>query len=172
MTPESIKGIMTVLNRHSATDTRIIVSVPNSGSFQFFIFKENFAYYDPQNHIQQFSVQSLNRLMDTYGFNHAVFLRQKYMHFRLPQGLLNTCNRIHNYFYQRRKRGLPVTGYPIKRFLLDGYNYMLVLLFLPVAGLLSVYDILFPHKGGVITICYRKRKIRCRCPCLQRGRMS
>ena len=85
MTPESIKGIMTVLNRHSATDTRIIVSVPNSGSFQFFIFKENFAYYDPQNHIQQFSVQSLNRLMDTYGFRTMPFFCVRSICiFRLP----------------------------------------------------------------------------------------
>ena len=53
----------------------LVVSVPNTDSFQYKIFGKNFSYYDHPNHTHQFSYQSLNQLMTNNRFNQIKLLK-------------------------------------------------------------------------------------------------
>ncbi|MBI5195878.1 MAG: class I SAM-dependent methyltransferase [Nitrospirae bacterium] len=159
MPADDIKKILCHVRSLSFDNTRIVISVPNNFSLQYRLFGEGYAFYDLQNHIHQFSADSLNRLMENSGFDKVqIFRSSVYNIFGYLQGFMNKCNSTHNYFYYRKKR-MQVFDKSKKRLLfLDIYNYALAVLFLMPAILLSLYDSLFPGNGGVITACYRKKK--------------
>lgn len=157
MPHESIERFLDIIRRKSSNDTRIIVSVPNNESLQYAMFGKGFAFYDLPNHIHQFSVKSLDKLMERNGFKKdRNFFSFPYSSFGYLQGFLNKFNKIHNYLYYRKKRGQTFDKRKKYLILYDAYNYCLILLLVIPSLLFSIYDLIFLEKGGVITVCYRK----------------
>ena len=154
-----INRIFSHISNLSDHKTGIIVSVPNNNSLQYKLFAEDYAFYDLPNHIHQFSSDSLNRLLETFGFDRVhIFRSYAYNIFGYLQGFMNKCNVIHNYLYSRKKRGLTFNMSRESLFFLDLYNYVLALFFSLPAIIFSIYDSVFLENGGVITSCYSKRK--------------
>jgi hypothetical protein len=156
---ENIAQTLNHINHKSSFDTRIIITVPNNDSLQYLMFGERFAYYDPASHIHQFSLYSLDKLMEKYKFvKEESFYSFFYACFGYLQGFMNVVFPAHNYLYYRIKRR---TSFGKKRAALlfyDAHNFILVMLFLIPALLFCVYDFIYRKRGGVITACYRKKK--------------
>lgn len=159
MPSDTIEDVLKQISSQSSSETRVIVSVPNSDSLQYALFREGYAYYDPSSHIHQFTARSLNILMDKYGFEKlSSFFSFPYSSFGYVQGLINKFNRIHNYLYYRNKRGDSFNKNKVELWLLDVYNLLLLTIFLMPSLLLTIVDCFSPNKGGVITVCYGKKK--------------
>ena len=137
--------------------TPLIISVPNASSFQFKMFKTKWPYYDQMSHLYQYSPESLNILMLQSGFR---FVSRKiglmYELFGYLQGYLNKCQPITNYYYYRKKRGWDFNLSNHELFLLDFYNYLLLIFFLPLA-LLSL-PLSFMGNEGVINYEYQQKR--------------
>ena len=156
---KEIHKILNKIKMLSTEDVIIIISVPNVDSIQYKIFGKKFAYYDIPNHIHQFSVKSLNNLMAKYDFvPYKYFFSFSYSAFGYIQGFLNYFNKYHNYFYYRKKRGTDFKLGSISTFLFDFYNYLLLIVFLIPSILLTFLDRFCLKKGGVINICYQKKR--------------
>ncbi len=154
-----ISKILSFINKNADEGTRIIISVPNSSSLQYRLFGTGYAYYDPMAHIHQFTMGSLILMMKNYGFEkEREFSSPAYYYFGYLQGILNKLNRIHNYLYYRKKRGVNYQLGCLKARLLDLYNFILVIIFIPAIVVLGSLDIIYPRKGVVITVCFRKRR--------------
>jgi hypothetical protein len=136
-------------------DTPVIISVPNATSYQFKIFKTNWPYYDQASHLYQYSPDALNILMSQNGFS---LIRRRiglmYEFFGYLQGYLNKCHPISNYYYYRKKRGWDFNLSKNKILLFDFYNYLLLILMLPLA----ILSLLLSLNGneGVINYIYQK----------------
>ncbi|NJD77470.1 MAG: class I SAM-dependent methyltransferase [Candidatus Methanoperedens sp.] len=158
MSDENIQKILDVINSKSSDDTRVIISVPNNESLQYALFGDRYAYYDLQSHIHQFSVKSLDKLMEKYGFEKQCnFYSFPYSSFGYLQGFVNLVNPIHNYLYYRKKRGQTFTKSKGKILFLDIYNFLFLLLFILPSLLFSIHDLIHLDKGSVITACYKKK---------------
>lgn len=160
MPHESIENLLDVISSKASHDTRVIISVPNNESLQYTLFGDGYAYYDLQSHIHQFSVKSLDKLMEKYGFEKQCnFYSFPYSSFGYLQGFVNIFNPIHNYLYYRKKRGQTFAKNKRKILFFDAYNFILLLVFILPSLLFSIYDLIFLDKGSVITACYKKKKI-------------
>jgi hypothetical protein len=127
--------------------------VPNGGSFQYRLFRAHYAFFDLPNHPQQFTADSLLRLLATYGFvrTHTV-VSWPYNVFGYAQGFLNLVLPEHNYAYQRLKRG--TASRSLGR---DLASCCLLPLVTPVAVLLALVDACCPAQQGVLTYGFEKR---------------
>lgn len=155
---DMIVKTLSTINCNSDLDTRLIVSIPNNNSLQYLLFKEKYAYYDPFSHLHQFSTKSIDLLMEKHMFE------KQYSFFSLPyalvgnlQSLLNIVNKIHNYFYGRKKRGLTFRKGKYELAIFDLYNLIFISLFLIPSLVLSIYDLINKERGSVINLCYKKR---------------
>ncbi len=140
-------------------DGKVVISVPNENSFAYGIFGERYPYFDVANHLQQFSVKSLNLYMAKMGF------RAEKMSFSFPysgfcwlQGLLNFFNRRHNYLYYRKKRGwtFGLTGNKLK--MLDTWNLILAVILFPLAAFGTLADAFSKKGGATINACYGRKR--------------
>ena len=159
MPVDEVGRVLGHISRFASPAARVLVCVPNNHSFQYRMFGKDYAYYDPANHLHQFSPRSLGLLMARFGFERSRLLRSwPYAVFAYLQGFLNKLNVIHNYMYARTKRGSGFDKNKTWLYLLDCYNYVLgALLMVPSVGL-SLIDLLFPERGGVITVCFSLKK--------------
>lgn len=159
MPSDTIEDVLKQISSQTSYETRVIVSVPNSDSLQYVLFKEGYAYYDPSSHIHQFTARSLNILMDKYGFEKlSSFFSFPYSSFGYLQGWLNKFNRVHNYLYYRKKRGYTFDKNRVELLVLDVYNLLLLTIILIPSLLLTIFDYFSLNKGGVITACYGKKR--------------
>jgi hypothetical protein len=157
--PAEVLGAMLARIRECALpETVMIVSVPNAASLQYALLRQRFAFYDPAHHYQQFTPASLDLLLAGYGFaRKTAFASFAYASFGWLQGLLNLFNRRQDYLYYRRKRGWTFGLAPGRRRWLDAYNLFLVCLLLAPSFLLSLLDLWGIQRGGVLTVCYRRK---------------
>ncbi len=154
-----IKKILSHLNEFSTEVSKIIISVPNSDSWQFMLFKKDNAFYDYPNHLHQFSYRSLIFLLDKYNFElERDFYSFYYIFFGYIQGFLNKVNKIHNYFYYRKKRGFNFCLSKKTLLLLDFKNYLFIMLFLVPALFLTLCEYFKKEKRAIITLCFKKKK--------------
>ena len=138
-------------------DGRVIISVPNEDSLAFKIMGRKFPYYDVSNHLQQFSLKSLNQYMKQQGFEaEGLSFSLPYSGFCWLQGLLNCFNRRHNYLYYRQKRAWTFGLRGKKLEMLDFYNRMLACILAPVAVPGILVDALVKRNGATINACYRR----------------
>lgn len=95
-----------IINSFSYLNT-IVISVPNSQSWLFNLFKSHWAYYDKTSHLYQFSPRSLEIFMEKIHWRKSqeefgLF----YESFGVMQTFLNVFSKRHNYLYYRLKRGI------------------------------------------------------------------
>jgi hypothetical protein len=156
--PVRIAETLDIISERSSDDAVVIVSVPNADSLQYRLLKDRFAYYDVPHHLHQFTGESLDRLFDRFGFERIrEFGSFSYAGFGWLQGMLNLFNARHDYLYYRKKRGWDYGLPPLSRWLLDGYNLVLAAGFLFPCLLLTLHDLACRDRGGVLTVCYRKK---------------
>lgn len=153
-----IDKLISYLKRLSTKDSKIIISVPNSDSIQYYLFGKDYAYYDYPNHLHQFSYKSLCLLLDKYDFEiYKDFNSFYYILFGYIQSFLNKFNKIHNYFYYRKKRGFEFNLSKVRKTILDIYNYFLISVFFIPSLLLTFFEYFTKEKRGVITLCFQKK---------------
>lgn len=156
---DELKKILVFLKKNTDNFSILIISVPNVASFQYHLFGKDYAYYDFPNHIHQFSYNSLILLMKHFDFYEDKNIYSfYYIFFGYLQGFLNKFNRIHNYFYYRRKRNFNFGLNNWQLRLLDYYNLILIIFFIFPAFVLTLLEYIFDKKRGVITICFKKKK--------------
>jgi SAM-dependent methyltransferase len=145
--------LLATLSAKMPAGARLIVSVPNGASFQYRLFRGCYAFFDVANHPQQFTPESLRRLLGAHGFDrtHTV-VSWPYNIFGYAQALLNLFLPGHNYAYYRLKRGAPPGSAAM-----DVAACCLLPLVTPVAVLLAVVDAIFPAQQGVLTCGFERR---------------
>ncbi len=149
---KSLEYTLDALRSRLSSRGRIIVSVPNSKSFQYRWFRSAYAFYDVPSHLHQFSLGSLDRLMQNHGFKRQELVTSwPYNVFGYVQSLLNVATGRHNYLYFRlkRKSAQPSLGQ-------DFLNGCLLPLALPFGWVMGLLDAVRPTQQGVITTCYKK----------------
>jgi SAM-dependent methyltransferase len=149
----ALESLLADLSAKMPAGARLIVSVPNGASFQYRLFRGCYAFFDVTNHPQQFTPDSLGRLLAAHGFfrTHTV-VSWPYNFFGYAQALLNLVMPGHNYAYQRLKRSVPSRSAA-----LDVAAGILLLMAAPVALLLGLMDAIFRSKQGVLTCGFEKR---------------
>lgn len=153
-----IEKILDFLSKKTAKDTRIIISVPNSYSFQYWLFRRKYPFFDFPNHIHQFSPESLGLLMDKYGFKkERKFFSFSYTLFGYIQGFVNLFNKQHNFLYYHKKRGFNFGYSKIKLKALTGYNILLSGIFLIPSILLTCFEKMNLNKSSVLTHCFKQK---------------
>ncbi len=148
------------IEKHSQKDTRLIISVPNSGSLMYNLFGKDWAYFDKSSHYNQFSRKSMDLLLKKYNFfPKRDFYSFSYTMFGYLQGFLNVFNGIHNflYYYQKRGNDFSLGKFPILMLLI--YNGLLSIIFFIPSLILSLFDLVFIRKAGVMTVCYSFNKL-------------
>lgn len=154
----AIRETLRKIAERAAEDTVVVVSVPNAESLQYRLLGERFAYYDAPNHLHQFTPRSLDRLFDGIGFERfRATGSPPYAAFGWLQGLLNLFNARHDYLYYRWKRGWDFGLSSPARTARDAWNLALAAWILIPCLFLTLHDMVFPNRGGVLTACYRKR---------------
>lgn len=154
----AIEELLERLSHTLSADGRLLISVPNTDSFQYRLFGSSFAYYDVPNHLHQFSVTSLSRLVQRFGFvPERTFYSGVYSLFGCTQGCLNKILPIHNYLYYRKKRGWSFDVSSLRRRCLDIANLVLLPFVALPAAAIAILEVLFPTKQGSVTICFRKK---------------
>ena len=155
---QTIANVFKHLSANTTDDAIMIISVPNCDSWQHKLLGSHYAFFDPQQHLHQFSMESLDQLLINYGFTkNKLFFSPPYSGFGWLQGMMNLFNKTHNYFYYRMKRGVPHSSGIIRQRLLDAYNIILALLLALPASIATACDYLNKKRGGVLTVCYQKR---------------
>ena len=102
---QQLLSLLDGLSSKMVTNGRFIVSVPNGASSQYHWFKKSYAYYDTPNHLHQFTPDSLDKLLQRFGFKElGTVTSWPYNIFGYTQSLLNILTNTHNYFYYRLKR--------------------------------------------------------------------
>jgi len=146
-----LEDLLTSIVKKLAKEARFYVSIPNSNSRQCEFFKTKWAFYDPPNHVHQFTPDSIELLMARYGFKVECYIESKpYNIFGWIQGILNMIIPFKNYLYCRLKRK------NIKKtYLLDILNIILLSFAVPVGKILELLDKNNIKKQGVITICFQ-----------------
>jgi hypothetical protein len=146
---ETLSCIKSKLNENG----RLVVSVPNISSFQSNRFGAAFPYYDLENHIHQFSYESLIRLLEKHGFvPENIYFSFYYNLFGNVQGLLNQWTDKHNYLYYKHKR-----GYVKSSILHDFFHYALLVPSGLLGATLMLKEIFVPAKRGVLTLCLKHK---------------
>ena len=149
---DAINSTFEFLRDNLAPKGRILLSVPNSESFQHKIYKTNYAFYDPPNHLHQFSYSSIRLLLEAKGFKLIkTFNSGPYNYFGHLQALLNLITNSHNHLYYRFKRKSAPTA-P----LLTLINLAMLPLIAPLGLFLGMLDSFLTNHTGVITQCYEK----------------
>lgn len=155
-----IEEILSHLKKLSTKDSKIVISVPNSDSVQYHLFGKDYAYYDYPNHLHQFSYKSLTLLLDRDDFEiYRDFYSFYYILFGYIQSILNKFNKIHNYFYYRKKRGFDFKLSKLKLAFFDIYNYLLIIIFFIPSLLLTLFEYFIKEKRAVITLCFQKKQL-------------
>jgi hypothetical protein len=149
----SLHRVLDAMTRRMRSGSRVIVSVPNSTSWQYRIFREAYAFFDVPNHLHQFSPQSLRLLLERFGFYQTeMIVSWPYNIFGYIQGLLNVMTGTHNYLYCRFKRRSLKSSTAR-----DLLHVMLAVIVAPFGCTLAVVDSLWPGRQGVITVCFEKK---------------
>ncbi|MDB4931848.1 MAG: bifunctional 3-demethylubiquinone-9 3-methyltransferase/2-octaprenyl-6-hydroxy phenol methylase [Myxococcaceae bacterium] len=153
---EQIGDALARVRAQSSSATRVIVSVPNAGSALYRLVGERYPYFDLDEHPQQFTADSLDRVMARGGFavDRRLFVLD-YAAFGYLQGLLNCVASPRNHLYGRLKRGAPAAGSAVRRAARDVGHGALAAAFLPAALALCLHDRARAAKGAVLTVCYR-----------------
>lgn len=148
----ALQRILSALSETMKVGARLIVSVPNADSNQYRLFGKSYAYYDVPNHLHQFSVMSLRRLLQQHGFVPVEVVRSRpYNTFGFIQGLLNVVTGTHNYLYYRLKRRSQEPS--IKQ---DLIHALLLPFVVPVGGLMGLLEGFHKDTQSVITACFEK----------------
>lgn len=151
------KAIFENLHALSSSNSRVIISVPNAESLQYKLFKENFAYFDVPNHLHQFSIKSLDLLMQSCGFEFVSYHKMPtYDLFGYIQGAINNFISPANFLYYVLKRNVQKDEFLAFRKTKIILSALLSFIFLPLSLCLTIHDQVMPKKAGVITRCYRK----------------
>jgi 2-polyprenyl-3-methyl-5-hydroxy-6-metoxy-1,4-benzoquinol methylase len=149
---DSLKNTFAFLRDNLEPKGRILLSVPNAESFQHKVYRTKYAFYDPPNHLHQFSYSSIKLLLETNGFKLIKsFNSGPYNYFGHIQALLNLITNSHNYLYYRFKRKSTLTA-PM----LTLVNLLMLPLIAPFGLILGMLDSFFPRHTGVITQCFEK----------------
>ncbi len=149
----ALEALLSRLGTNMPAGARFIISVPNAASWQARLFRTHYAFLDVPNHLQQFTPDSLRRLLDTHGFRCAgPIISWPYNAFGYAQALLNLIMRDHNYLYYRLKRRTPVKAWPR-----DAANFLLLPVVAPLGALFSLADAISPARQDVSTFCFEKR---------------
>lgn len=150
---QNLIALLDGLSNKMVSGGRLVVSVPNAASWQHRWFGTSYAYFDVPNHLHQFTPDSLERLMQRFGFQHVATTNSwPYNTFGYMQSLLNLLTNTHNYLYYRLKRRSCKPSLP-----LDIVNGLLLGVCVPVGWMLGVADTVdFKHQG-VITACFEKK---------------
>jgi Methyltransferase domain len=150
---QHLLALLDGLSKRMISGGRVIISVPNSGSWQYRFFGKAYAYYDVPNHLHQFTPDSLERLMQRFDFIHVATVNSwAYNTFGYTQSLLNILTNTHNYLYYRLKRRSQ------KPFIaLDIINGILLVICVPFGWLLGLADAVKLEKQGVITACFERK---------------
>jgi 2-polyprenyl-3-methyl-5-hydroxy-6-metoxy-1,4-benzoquinol methylase len=150
---QQLLELLACLSKKMSNGGRFIVSVPNAASWQYRWFGSAYAYYDAPNHLHQFTPESLNQLMQCFGFNPIGTVNSwTYNTFGYTQSLLNIITHSHNYLYYRLKRRSCKSS-----LLLDIVNFFLLIFVVPIGWLFGLFDSLNLKYQGVITICFEKK---------------
>ncbi len=148
----TLDHILMTLSETMKVGARLVVSVPNADSIQYRLFGQSYAYFDVPNHLHQFSVASLQQLLQKYGFVQVEAIRSRpYNTFGFIQGLLNVATGTHNYLYYRLKRRSQKPS--IK---LDLIHALLLPVVVPIGGLLGWLEGWSKNSQSVITACFEK----------------
>jgi len=149
-----LRQVVAGLARRIGEQGRLIVSVPNAASLQYRLFGRGYAYYDVPNHHHQFTLGSLDRLMQAAGLRRVgLSYSGLYNLFGWVQGAINALALGHNYLYYRLKRASTI-GSPLRTMV-----HAAMVLPVAVPALLGcVLDRVFSERQGVITACYEKSR--------------
>ncbi len=156
LTLAQIDGALGAVRGQCSPRTRVIVCVPNAASALYQFIGERYPYFDAEEHPQQFTEDSLDRVMVRGGFvlERRLFALG-YSSFGYLQGLLNCAASPRNYLYQRLKRGQSGGVSPARRVARDLWHGGLAAALAPAALALSLHDRVRTAKGAVLTACYR-----------------
>lgn len=144
--------LLRFLNEACSENSIVIISVPNAASLQYRMFGDFYPFYDVPNHLHQFTPESLDWLMKSFGFWKMKYVVSwPYNIFGYIQGLLNLITNEHNYLYYRLKRRTRKAS-----ILQDAINTVLLPVVVPIGILLGLLDASNPKLQGVITVCYKK----------------
>jgi len=152
---EPLHKLLEKLSKKISKNCVFIVSVPNSQSLLYTYLGEKYPYYDPYSHWHTFSIDSLDLLLEKYGWKKVQNVWSfPYSLFGYIQGGLNLVLPIRNYFYYRKKRSWTFGLSKKKLLFFDAVNYIFIPFILPVAFLFSLFDMIQKEKGAVITAVY------------------
>lgn len=115
----------------------LYICVPNLNSLQAEISRQHWCYLDVPRHRFQFSLDGLLTLLNRYSLekHHVYWWSSEYEIFGFFQSLLNILSGSHNYYYNKKKKGVsPSVPYPTR----NAIVHCLSFLFLPVAVVLSL----------------------------------
>ena len=150
---QALMEILSVLSRNMVDGGRLIVSVPNGDSRQYRWFGKAYAYFDVPNHLHQFTVVSLEKLLGRFGFRPVEMINSlPYNTFGYTQGLLNIITNTHNYLYYRLKRRSRKPS-----LWLDILHVLLLPALVPAGWILGFVDSINLKYQGVITVCFEKK---------------
>lgn len=149
---QALVEMLSMLSKNMVDGGRLIVSVPNGASRQYRWFGKAYAYFDVPNHLHQFTVVSLEKLLSRFGFLPVETVNSwPYNTFGYTQGLLNAITKTHNYLYYRLKRRSRKPSLS-----LDMLHALLLPVLVPVGWMLGLLDAVNLKYQGVITVCYEK----------------
>jgi hypothetical protein len=152
--PDALVQLLARLSEKMPAGARFIVSVPNGASFQYRLFRQHYAFFDVPNHMHQFTSDSLVRLLGAHGFvRRDAVISWPYNVFGYAQGLLNLVIPGHNVLYYRWKRGVRIGSAWA-----EIVSVVLLLPLAPLVALLSLLDVMFSKKQGVLTYVFEKRR--------------
>ena len=145
-------AILSLLRSTLHAQSRVIVSVPNGLN----AFKASSVYYDLQNHIHQFSPESLDALMSRHGFVPVgAHTALGYSLIGRSLSLVNLLSRKHNALYLELRRTGGRRSLSRQIMLLLGLAVAAVALIPALPGYL--HDLFRPRRGIVLTFVYAKR---------------
>jgi len=151
--PEVVNNAYKVLKNNGY----FIVSVPNSSSFQYLIYRKHWLYYDYPHHIHQFSHKSLTHYLLAIGFKeYTRIFSWSYNFFGHLLSWANMFTTENNFLYYMFKRKT--------LFKYNKFNYLQniigsligISIGLVPSLLLTALEYLAQSKMGVITICFKK----------------
>ncbi len=156
MSIDQARSALSELKARMAPDSLVIIAVPNSLSWQYRIFGSAWTYYDTDSHLHQFSVCSLDKLLESAGLQRtSLDVSAIYSIFGYLQSAVNLVISPHNYLYYWLKRGDTRQVGPIRALILSGLSLCLVALLLIPACLAYLLDLVKKDKAGVIVVSYR-----------------
>jgi len=132
----------------------LYISVPNIGSTEAMISKNNWFHLDVPRHLNHYSDQFMKNLLVTYNTKilDISYLNLEYDTFSTIQSWQNRIGIEHNLLYKSLKNILPKD----KKFAFDVIiAYVLAVLFFPVAVLNNIYRA-YKRDGAVVSIIAKK----------------